>query len=197
MNYQKVMGTINTLYKEIENKEDKLCIFINGEWGIGKTHTIRHWFKSNNERFNLKYISIFGKQSVREIENELIMKILSSSSYENTKELLGGWFGKGNTIAKSQVGLNIFRDAVSKKLGIKLEASEYVKNISIENLIDIKDEVKRVIICIDDIERISNKIDIKDMLGLIERTAENFNVMIIANSLKIEEKSLTIFEEYR
>lgn len=35
------------------------------------------------------------------------------------------------------------------------------------------------------------------MLGLIERTAENFNVMIIANSLKIEEKSLTIFEEYK
>lgn len=55
---------------------------------------------------------------------------------------------------------------------------------------------KKTIICIDDFERKSN-IDIIDLLGLIERTIQNYNVIVIASTKQFSLEDKNIFDKYR
>jgi hypothetical protein len=86
--------------------------------------------------------------------------------------------------------------ALSNKTGIAFEAAEYVKSISVEELVDPKSKGKKTVICIDDLERKSN-IEIIDLLGLIERATQNYNVIIIANTNQFSPQDKEMFEKYR
>lgn len=59
MNTTKLQATVNKILKDYENDNNKVCILIDGNWGIGKTYTIEELKKINTE---IEYISVFGKK---------------------------------------------------------------------------------------------------------------------------------------
>ena len=77
MNYLDVIKSIDHIIKTHNNLNDNNCILVNGEWGIGKTYAINQWIKSNNDVYNIKYISVFGKSKARDIENAILIKLAS------------------------------------------------------------------------------------------------------------------------
>lgn len=189
MNYKKITKTVNNIFENTPN--EKLCIFIDGEWGIGKTYSIKKWAEENKERFDLKYISVFGKDSIKGIEKELVMQLL----------VLGNKIAKLSEKINKNKTLNILsrlgNDIVQNFTGFELDISKYVENISIESLNSAKDEdSKRTIICIDDLERKGPKIRLVDLMGLIERASINFDIIFIANSKKFNEE-IENFHEFK
>ncbi len=190
MDYTQVMNKVDSVLKDNLKQREKLCLLINGEWGIGKTYTISKWFKEHEAEYVFKYISVFGKNDLRQIENEIILSIFPINNFnikpksENIKKIF----------SITKLATNAVKEVAENKLGIKLEMGEYVKNINIEDLIDNEKE-KKLIICIDDIERSSPDINIKDILGLIERTTRKFNVLLLSNLDQIQDKEC--FNQYK
>lgn len=95
----------------------------------------------------------------------------------------------------ARFGGSAAKQFLSNKLGVSLEASEYVKDIVIEDLDDPRKNNKDTIVCFDDLERKSNNISIIDLLGLIQRISERFNTIMIANISQLDDQPA--FKTYR
>ncbi len=197
----------------LEKQEDGLIIALNGEWGVGKTYFWNDFIKKyylNQKKFKknscpsciflektfltlekvfwyldkllncnfsitkklfkqnnkqIAYVSLFGKETLKEIETDIILQV--SKGYR-VKEKLKNILGSSNII-----GIDI---------------------ASCMSLIP-KSDFKNIVICFDDFERKSNKLDTKDILGLISQFKEqkNCKVIMIFNKDKIHRDDKDIF----
>lgn len=59
MNYAKALETIESILQD--NKNEKVCILIDGQWGIGKTYTIDRFIENNKNSVDLKKVSLLEK----------------------------------------------------------------------------------------------------------------------------------------
>jgi KAP family P-loop domain. len=158
---------------------DKSCILIDGAWGIGKTHFIQNYFSENE----FIYTSVFGKNSVRDIEKSILIHSLPGLKKLN----------EDNGFVKATQ--KIINDISDKFLGVSIDS--YLNSFSIDDVkLDIINN-KRKIICFDDIERKSDSIEMKSLLGLIERASKNFNVLIIGNIDELDETNIKTFDIYK
>lgn len=173
MNSKEVASNIDKILSN-HNEKNPVCIFIDGPWGIGKTHSIKNF----KDKKNFKYFSVFGKSSVDSIRKELILEIrFSASSIFNQK--YKPIMNIGNVLFKNKIGISI---------------DTYIESLSIELL----ENDKNYIICIDDIERKSENIEFIELLGLIERLSEKFNVIAIGSTSNIiKEDELHIFNKFK
>jgi hypothetical protein len=182
MNQNEAGNTIKRIYSE--NVDNNICIFIDGEWGIGKTYSVlNEWEKEDEARsYSLKYVSVFGKNDLEQIEKELIMQIMPIFNSLNK-------YQENNAI-------KLFGNAVNGAMKLfdkEISLDGLLKNLRIENVSTEKAK-ERTILCIDDLERKSPNIDIKDLLGLIERASTNFSIIFIANSAKLQNDKESFIE---
>lgn len=184
MDYKKVLSITKKIFNE--NSQENLCIFIDGEWGIGKTYTIDKFQEENKEEFELIRISLFGKENLKQIENGLLMQILPI-------------FKKGSSIevnSKVKIFGNALKDLLSQSTGIDLDFNRYISNVSIED-IDSEDNDKKIIICIDDLERKSSRIPMKDIMGLVERATSKYNVILVGSSVNFSSNDALVFNSFK
>ncbi|CAM3283735.1 hypothetical protein [Paenibacillus lactis] len=134
----------------------------------------------------LIHVSVFGKQSVKEIEKDLIIQLFEV--FNTLKRVTD------NNIRK--IGTNIAQKLAERFTGINFNLSDLIENVSIET-VSQSNSNKRIILCIDDVERKPDSIPIKDLLGLVERASTNFNVIIIANISKLNNDELESFNDYK
>lgn len=160
------------------SSSDKSCVLIDGAWGIGKTHFIQNYFSEDE----LIYVSVFGKNSVKDIEKSILIHSLPG-------------FNKFNEDSGfTKVTQGFINDLSKKFLGVNIDS--YLNSFSID---DIKFDTtggKHKIICFDDIERKSDSIEMKNLLGLIEQATKNFHVLIIGNMDELDATDIKIFNKY-
>lgn len=151
---------------EILQRDNAACVVLDGEWGVGKT---TFWKNFSNEKFkeNSVYVSLFGKESIQEIKQEIGIQIYKRNKY------ISEFSKKARHLKFDKV-----IDEITPKLG-----SAVIGCISFFEKKDFKD----IIICFDDFERISDKIDLKDVLGLISEYKEqqNCHIVMILNRSKM------------
>lgn len=159
-------------------KVNKNCfynvILVNGPWGIGKTHYIKEALKKEEHI----YLSAFGVEELDDLKYGLY--------YELDK--------KGAKILKK------LSELYGNNIGIG-PISIPIPNIKIDLEESIKEELKdsNLIIVIDDFERKSNYIEIKELLGFAESLSQvkGVKIIIIANDEKLEDKDKTIFNDFK
>lgn len=151
---------------EILQRDNAVCVVLDGEWGVGKT---TFWKKFSDVKFkeNSVYVSLFGKESIQEIKQEIGIQIYKRNEY------ISEFSEKAKNLRIDKV-----IDEVTPKLG-----SALIGCISFFK----KENFKDVIICFDDFERISDKINLKDVLGLISEYKEqqNCHIVMILNRSKM------------
>ncbi|WP_281889595.1 P-loop NTPase fold protein [Paenibacillus sp. YYML68] len=182
MNQKEVVNILKLIYEE--NADNNPCIFIDGDWGVGKTYSINSLKEEENEEIKFKYVSVFGKNELEQIEKDLIMQLLTITNKMNKIK-------DNNTI-------KLFGNIVTEALkigGIDVNFSDLLNNLRIENIGPKFGE--RVVLCIDDLERKSPNVEIKDLLGLIERASTNYSVIFIANSAKFDHDDRETLNEYK
>lgn len=182
MNYEKALEIVKKVIEE--NKDNHVCLFIDGQWGIGKTYTFNKFREQNEGIYDVKYVSVFGKQNLKDIEKDIIMQLSSFYNIINNKVSQHPTF---------KLFGNVMKGIGKGTTGVELDFSKLIDNITIEN-IDAKDNI---IICIDDLERKSNNILVKDLLGLIERTASKFKVLLIGSTINFSEDDRRAFNNFR
>lgn len=190
---------MNTLDKEqrlkellennIKNEKIGTAIAIAGSWGIGKTFFWRKFldkqlsdervYKKDNV-FNRKYayVSLFGLESLSDLRTQIYSSI---ESYHSSIEI-PKWI-------KSLP--SIFKDTRITQLGINAP----VKLIDSLMFAQVKD----AIICFDDFERMSNKLDIKDVMGLANylKLEKNCQIILILDEDKTEAENKNKYSSYK
>lgn len=152
------------------------ALFLTGDWGSGKTYHIKKYIfpliESTTE-FTPIIVSLFGETD----KNNIVQKVLFA--YLDIK-------GKNVNLGTGTIAKNV------KNLS---EAIPYLKKfVDVEKLlIGTGDNVFRLIphdkllICFDDLERMSDKVNVDDFLGIINDLVENkgCKVLLIANEAEI------------
>lgn len=153
------------------------ALLLTGEWGSGKTHHIKNVvFPTivSQTAFNPIMVSLYGESDKNMIAQKVLFAYLDSKG-KNLKLNTG-------TIARNLK--NLYDSIPSFKKYIDFE--KLLLGGTAENALKLI-PTKNILICFDDIERMSNKISNTDFLGLINDLVENLNckVLLIANEEKI------------
>jgi len=160
-------------------------VMLSGKWGSGKTHFWLEDIKPQLKKENKKniYISLYGRESIDELKFEVLREAYNLEVKEN---IISKSASMLSSIAPSlgEKSLVVGFDKLNKKAKDQ-KAEEILKSGSI--------------VCLDDFERKSTKIDLNDLFGYISQLALDYNckVAIILNSDVFEGQEANIFKQVK
>lgn len=160
------------------------AIMLSGNWGAGKTYYFKHTLKDKISKTNVfnnnikKYkpilVSLFGLKSVEEIQTEIFLCLypLLKSSKLKLSATIGKSIAKGILSLKGLGEYSTFVDVLP----------ETGKNVNKKGFINFEE----IVVCFDDLERISPNLKVEEIIGFINSLveSENVKVIIIANKGK-------------
>ena len=184
------MQQIQKIIKEYLEMQTNFAIMISGTWGSGKSYYYKNYVNDlikNTETYNdasKKYksiiISLFGIKSIEDLETQIFLSLYPF--LKNKKFKLGASVGK--VIAKGILTV--------KGLG---EYSTILDNAKVkgENFISFAN----LVICFDDLERISKNLELEEVIGFVNNLVENENakVILIANEDKVAQENYKELKE--
>lgn len=163
-------------------------MMLSGRWGSGKTYFWQEKIVKNNDK-NI-YISLYGKRTIRDIENEVLVKAYYRS--------LGRKGEEKDLIEKFSSTFQIASKTIDTFFGTKIddvkeeidELNNNHKNKKAEKFID-----DGLIICFDDFERKSSSVDLQDLFGFITNLSIQYKarVVVILNSDVFDSDEKAIF----
>lgn len=173
------------------------AIMLTGNWGAGKTYYFKHIlkdkisktqvFKDNSKTYRPILVSLFGLRSVEEIQSEIFLRLFPI--LKSSKLKLAATIGKA--ILKGILCLKGLGEYGTFVEGIE----EAGKSADKKGLIKFEE----LVICFDDLERISPNLKIEELIGFINSLveSENVKVLIIANKGKgaLSDETYKEFEE--
>lgn len=149
----------------IDNK-NLSAILINGDWGIGKTHTVLSYMNSHKSK-NIKYayVSLFGKKSLDELNTDLYNQLNPMNKALNVINHVVKLVGAGISLGS---GVNI-----------NLAGNEFATDKK------IKRHKKQIVVICDDLERINENITTNEIIGYFnELILQGIKIVVLANLQK-------------
>jgi hypothetical protein len=173
----------------LQNKT-KYSVMITGDWGIGKSYYFKNVLRpiieeipslaNGSNKYKVVTVSLFGMKSIDDIQTDIMLSIYSILNNKYVK-LVGG-LAKGviKLFAKTN-GVNEIYEAASKT---KVDKSDWL-------------DLSNLVLCFDDLERMSPNLKIDEFIGYVNNLVENENVkvIIIANESKITDPNFKILKE--
>lgn len=178
------MQRLNEIVDLYLHMDTNYALMITGDWGVGKTHYFKYTLNEkisgtpvyfdNSKKYKPILVSLFGLKSVEEVQTEIFLCLYPF--LKNAKLKLGANVGKsiikGILLLKGLGELNSFVEDVGN-VGSRLDKEKLIK-------------FEELVICFDDLERISPNLKIEELIGFINSLVEceNVKVLIIANQGK-------------
>lgn len=158
------------------------CILFDGPWGIGKTYAID---KALEEQENVCSISMFGLQNSQQIYHEVLCKFVL----------------KNNKAGKIAGAATEVLDGISNIWKSVSSVKEVLQSIAREKelfLLLSKGFDSLHIIVIDDLERVSDRINIEEVFGIVEelKKCNNVKIILVANIDELQENNKEIFKKH-
>ncbi|HEC1756447.1 TPA: AAA family ATPase, partial [Campylobacter lari] len=166
------MNKIDTIANFL-NKKSKKCLAINGSWGIGKTYLWKQVEKKLSKDKKVVYIDLFGKESYKQILEEIVVS-LHGDYNKITKTTFKGLEGLVKSISGGLIDID--SDAIFSFLK--------------------KEDFYNIIVCFDNIERRSDNLSLKEILGLVNLLKEEkeCNVVVIFHEEELKEQDGILIE---
>lgn len=167
------------------NQEDPLAIALTGEWGIGKTHFWKSFYKNNHDKFKIgkySYVSLFGIDSLESFKYQIAINTHDTNQEKDDLSPL-------KKIFSYLIGKIDFPKLESK--GFSLSITQSMINNMISN------SINNTVICIDDFERKSDKLDTREIMGIVNFLKEEKKCKIIMILHEDKSRDLEVFREYR
>lgn len=180
------MANVENLEKrllKLINKQDSFAVALTGDWGIGKTSFWKEFYQKYHSELEVNKcaeVSLFGIDSIEALKFEIAL-----STHETTqkKDYLSGL---KNIFKKSLDAIDLPKIGDA---GVTLSIGKGMISSTLSSLIS------DTLICIDDMERRSDKLDIKDVMGLVNylNLEKKCKVFVILD----EDKAGNKFKEYK
>ena len=158
------------------------CFLFDGPWGIGKTYAID---KALEEQENVCSISMFGLQNSQQIYHEVLCQFVL----------------KNNKAGKIAGAATEVLDGISNIWKSVSSVKEVLQSIAREKelfLLLSKGFDSLHIIVIDDLERVSDRINIEEVFGIVEelKKCNNVKIILVANIDELQENNKEIFKKH-
>ena len=142
----------------ILNDNRPFVAMLSGEWGVGKTYFWKEFTTNHLRGKDVVYISLFGQNSLADIETTIVTKL-----YKYNK-----------TLKKYSKHLDTVSSMTSKALHLPI-------NVSAGSILSLfsPGDFKNIVICFDDFERLSDKVPLKDVMGLISQFKEQKECKVV------------------
>ena len=185
--------SIKLVKEEIANflgRADAEVLCIRGKWGVGKTYTWSTQLDIAQQAKAVRltrysYVSLFGVNSLDELKFAIFENVITLSepikkADLETLDAFVSKFGSWRKLTKVAQSLPVVKSFVGT------DATALV------SFMTIRDQV----ICIDDLERRGQKLEVGDVLGLISylREQRNCKVVLILNDEQLESNASRIFD---
>ncbi|TKI68670.1 hypothetical protein FCU45_09650 [Sulfurimonas crateris] len=187
-------------YLNQDNRNGEI-LMLSGVWGSGKTH----FWKKEIEKELIKelkkkgksyiFLSLYGKDSIEELQNE-IYQFSYNFSVEDSSDIISSACSVFTKVTSFMPKVSIF--------GLEVELAESAEKVEAENNQQkIKKGIKSLmdggVICFDDFERKSSKIDLNDLFGFITNLTEVFKTktIIITNQEFFKERDSEVFSRIK
>ncbi|TFJ56372.1 hypothetical protein CKN96_11740 [Carnobacterium maltaromaticum] len=178
------MEQIKESIKDYLDSKSQYALFINGEWGVGKTYFLQNEIisKNNSKEKVFVYISLYGINDVLDIKKKLNFAILSSISkkVKKNKKLIN--------VGKSA---KAFESLITNFLPIGGLSYGIEELFSIIGESQLNRDNKQYILFVDDLERLGDNVKVSDCLGLISSDYMEklkCKVIFIANEKEIKDQ---------
>lgn len=183
MKSQEVLEKLKKFRNVSLNNGEKNIILIDGDWGIGKTFTYKKYLEENSLREI--YISLFNLDKLEDIDKKLISSYMINRINRNNIAT--------KTVSKISNYFNIeaFDKLLENKVGFSI--SDVTNLLQIENL----EFDNNIVLCFDDLERIGDKVEFKNLLGKIEQLHTKIDIIVLCNTRKLSKENLSVFDEYK
>ena len=182
------MATVEKIEEKLLNlinQEDPFAIALTGEWGIGKTHFWKSFYKKNHNKFKTNkysYISLFGIDSLESFKYQIAIN--THDTNKKTDNLL--------PIKK------LFSSIKDKITFPKIEVKGFTLAVT-QTMINsiISHFIEDTVICIDDFERKSDKLGAREIMGLLNFLKEEKKCKIIMILHEGKSEEVEIYKEYK
>ena len=183
-----MISILDKILESYLHDDNEFALQIDGEWGCGKTYYIKSRLEElKKEDYSWVYFSLSGASSLTELKERIILKIFT----ETDKNVI-------DTIAKQSSN---FLSALGKNSGnLTINGMTFLINKYIESRQSniTSDFPKRLLIVLDDLERLNQDIDVRDLLSFISNdllVGIQAKVVIISNEQEFAKKEE--FKEYK
>ena len=169
---------IEPTLKYLLTRSDPFICLVKGQWGVGKTYFIKKFIRENRAviaKSNFAYISLFGVSSIEELIQAIFVNSVSTKTLDTTlSDALSSdealttrakyLFDRAKPLLTRAGGLPIF--GVNAMRGFTLGTMAHFFN-------------RNSLIVIDDLERHSAGLSVRDILGVITQLKEERGCQII------------------
>lgn len=170
---------------EFLSSDEPQVIAIKGRWGIGKTYTWNKLIKEHKNEIGLKsyaYVSLFGANSLDDIKRTVFENTIDTAligENDNLATIKKNYKSLGKKIGRKSS--NALREFVKPASGILLKGLGSSIDKAYESFAFAM--LNNTLICFDDLERHSDKVKLRDFLGLISlfKEQKNCKVVILLN----------------
>jgi hypothetical protein len=179
-NYGDIMENFEKNVVSFLKHDEKKVLVIKGRWGVGKTfrwNEIVGNYSNSLDFSNYSYISLFGLDDLKELQSGVFYNARPMKSDVKSSTIKSNLKKVGN-IAKNIPQVSKYASAMS----------------AIENSL-----VNDYLICIDDLERKSEKLSMSTLLGYVSNLSESSKckVVLIFNDDTLNEKDKEEVDRYR
>lgn len=171
--------------------EANLALCLRGKWGVGKTYT---WDALLSEAFEnntvspqkYAYVSLFGLEKLGDVRKSVFEHTVGPRAFREKKALEANF----NSVSERVTQLSSrWRAGAAILRGLPVVA-DYSGLMEL-GFLDVRDQI----VCFDDLERRSNSLGMKDVLGLISflKEKKNCKVALLLNSDALKEEDAENF----
>ena len=172
------------------DRTDAEVMCVRGKWGVGKTYTWSTALEAAHKAGKIKlarysYVSLFGVNSLEELKLTIFENVITFSNGLKKADLetldayvssIGSW----RKLAKIAQSIPIVRNWFGNEIA------------GIVSFMTIHDQI----VCIDDLERRGQKLDVGDVLGLISylREQRNCKIVLLLNDEELSGDARQVFD---
>lgn len=180
---------VDEIIRYLKDENYRYAVLIDGNWGCGKTYFVLHDLKEaieKNDKRNIKYISLYGCNSIEEIEKNVYWSIIDKAFFDLQNKLKSAVSIDpvyGEVAEKRKKHQRILTTAMKKIIGTAMQNFE-IAGKDFEVVSEIVTLDKNIFI-FDDLERCNCSIN--DILGYINGLVEHegVKIILIANESEI------------
>lgn len=178
------MQKIINVVKDYLTRETNNALLITGKWGVGKTYFFNNILSQEIKKTSIKgnasstytpiRVSLFGVTNIDDLERRIVAPVRAL--------LING------VIELGEKALNYFLSFIGLGGFFPESFSKLIDEFKATNNDIIKSKANNLVICFDDLERISKDFHIENLIGYVNNLSENydFKVILIGNTDKIE-----------
>ncbi|ADK31414.1 KAP NTPase P-loop domain-containing protein [Brachyspira pilosicoli] len=179
----------NVIKNYINTKYTEYAILINGEWGAGKTYFVNNFIDNLKESYNDKlkpiYCSLAGIDDIDKFLEEIFIQAIILNYTNSSIGNIGKLTYKNLPIVIKSIKLFPV-PLINKFSDLAKEFPTLINNIMNENAASFEN----IVVFIDDVERLSNKIQFEDALYRIYEylMLKKIKVIFVCNEKKLYER---------